>query len=88
MRDDDEDDFNFRDDGESEHDQESESAGAENQDDDLSEDGRRLKEQMENAQARISEGVPLLRYNVMVDDDEEEVKQDASKGKASQKSAN
>jgi hypothetical protein len=29
---------------------------------------------MDDAQARISEGKPLLNYNVMVDDDEEELK--------------
>ena len=91
MRDDDEDDFNIRGGADSEPEQqhESESEDAQDQDDQLSEDGRKLKEQMADAQARISEGKPLLNYNVMVDDEEEEeVKKDLSKNKVSQKSTN
>ena len=48
-------------------------------DENLSEDGLKLKQQMNDAQARISEGKPLLNYQVMVDDDEEEKQEDKSK---------
>jgi hypothetical protein len=73
MRDDDEDDFNFRGGADSDEERNSESEGGQ-EDDNLSEDGRKMKEHMEDAQARISEGKSLLQYNVMVEDDEEEVK--------------
>ena len=73
MRDDDEDDYNLRGGADSEPDQDSPSE-ADEEEDNLSEDGKKLKEQMADAQARFSEGKSLLTYNIMEDDDEEELK--------------
>lgn len=85
MRDDDEDDFNG---GAGNNESDIESAESLVGDDgdgdgDLSEDGLKLKQQMIDAQARISEGKPLLNYQIMVDDEEEEEVKQQDKSKMS-----